>query len=213
MLSRGSPAELIAQRDGEVMAESEGRALAWTVLAPVLAAAVPALLGAVGLWFREWRNHRNDSVRQRRAVESAHLYVRYLSDWFVAYEKAHPDKELTQARDWATRVLDDQLDHVLAARPEYAEEHATGVRFGRILRRMLLLFPLRSVWGVLLRYAYLFALLLVCLFVSFLLVQSGESWGVRVGSAAVVLVPACGILYGLWALTVHLSPGRSEPGK
>src|SRR5690242_4381840 len=74
-----------AQRDGDVMADSEGRALAWTVLAPVLAAAVPALLGAVGLWFREWRNHRNDSVRQRRAVESAHLYVRYLSDWFVAY--------------------------------------------------------------------------------------------------------------------------------
>lgn len=188
-----------------------GDALAGTVVTALLTAAIPALLAAGSLWLREWRATRSAEVRRRRDLEAAYMQLKYIAAWFDVYAKVEPAAGLSHARAWAEEVLSDQLGRVRTVQQEQTDSESGRFRYRGGVRKILLLFPLRSAWGNAVRVLFFALLVLFCSLVTSLLSDTHKSWGDRIGPAAVGLVFSCGVLYGLWLLVVRLSPDRSDP--
>lgn len=193
------------------MASSDGGSLAGTVVTVVLTAAIPALVAAGSVWLREWRAARSAEVRRRRDLEAAYAQLKYIAAWFDVRTKVEPAADLGPARAWASAVLSDQLQRVQDVRQEQADAASERFHFWGVVRKILLLFPLRSARGTAVRVLFYALLVLFCAVVASLLSDTHRSWGDRIGPAVVGVVFGYGVLYGFWVLAVRLSPDRRDP--
>ncbi|MFJ5882375.1 hypothetical protein [Kitasatospora cineracea] len=186
------------------MASGDDPSFFGNVLASVVTAAVASLLGAAGLSLREWQARRNSELKHRRALDDARARLDYLAQWFTTYAAVAPDSDVELMRRWSTAYLDTELG--LLRNEGQEEGRVERMSFRERLRGLLLLHPLHSAVGWVLRVAFYFVLVTVCGVLPKILSDPRTGWGDRIGASLLLLVVGFGILAGLWVLTVRLSP-------
>ncbi|MEU9078218.1 hypothetical protein ACFYUY_17220 [Kitasatospora sp. NPDC004745] len=191
------------------MAAADASSVVHDVVTSALPAVVAALLGAAGLWLRDWRARRSAATRRRQQLDEAQAYLGFLGQWFSTYAAVAPGADAAQARAWAAGYLEDQLRALQT--PEAEAPRGEPTPFRTRTRLVLLLYPLHSFAGSMVRLLYYAALGLTVEFTSASLVTSDE-WLVRVALAAFFLVAGLVVLGVLWRLAVQLSPGNAVPG-
>ncbi|WP_033254936.1 hypothetical protein [Kitasatospora phosalacinea] len=178
------------------------------VFASVVTATVASVLGALGLSLREWRARRNTELRRRRELDDARARLDYLAQWFTTYAAVAPGLDVESMRRWATAYLDVELAVLRDAVPE--ERRTEQMSFRGRIRVLLLLYPLHSVAGWVLRVVFYLVLVTVCGVLPKILSDPRTGWGDRIGASLLLLVIGFGTLAGLWALTARLSPRSTE---
>jgi hypothetical protein len=73
-------------------------------------------------------------------------------------------------------------------------------------KRLLLLYPLRSIARSLVRLLFYLVVIIVFSVTPGLLLDERNAWGDRIGASIVLIVTGGGLLYGLWRLANRLSP-------
>ncbi|WAL71535.1 hypothetical protein OU787_08485 [Kitasatospora sp. YST-16] len=195
------------QRIGVRMASGNDPSFFGNVLASVITATVASVLGAAGLSLRQWRARRNTELKNRRSLDDARARLDYLAQWFTTYATVAPGPEVESMRRWVAACLDTELVALRAVSREERREERMSF-WGR-MRALLLLHPLHSVAGWIVRVAFYFGLVTVCGVLPKMLSDPRTGWGDRIGASLLLLVLGFGVLAGLWFLAVRLSP-RSE---
>ncbi|WP_371524787.1 hypothetical protein OG302_00725 [Streptomyces sp. NBC_01283] len=158
------------------MAADAGDSALSVVIAPALTVIVGALLSALGLWIKEWRLRRNDEARRRQDLAAAHAHLSYITEWFSTRESLAPEADLGTMRVWAAALLDRQmrsLHNNITAEPAPRRP----VSLWALVRSVLLLYPLRSVGGTLVRLAFWLLFVLTCSMLPALFFSSQDGWG------------------------------------
>lgn len=179
-----------------------------SVMIALLAPVITAAIGALGVWFREWRDQRHNDVRRRHSLEEAQAYVSFLSQWFTARQTVRPDAQIDETRQWAADSLDSVLRTLNSSISEQQPVIERPGAWSR-LRKAALLIPLRSWQASLVRLAFYLMIFIASGVAPKLLLDKTKGWGDRVGSTASFLVFTGAILYGLWRLANHLSVRRA----
>ncbi|MFK0189798.1 hypothetical protein [Kitasatospora sp. NPDC090308] len=174
------------------------------VLASVVTAMVASILGAAGLWLREWRANRSSELRRRRELDHARARLDYLAQWFTTYAAVAAAPDVESKRQWAAGYLDTERAVLLTA--DLEERRTARISLWGRMRVLLLLHPLHSVAGWVVRVVFYFILVTVCGVLPKILTDPRTGWGDRIGASLLLLVIGFGILAGLWVLTVRLSP-------
>ncbi|MGW3038929.1 hypothetical protein ACWC9T_02555 [Kitasatospora sp. NPDC001159] len=171
---------------------------------PLLAAAITAVVGALGASFQDWRQRRRDDVGRRHAVDAAQAYVAFLSMWFSAYQAVQPHAQIDDARRRAADSLDGEFHALQTTLSEPRPRTARPGLWARI-RVAALLIPLRSWQASLVRVAFYLAIISVSGVPKEILADSTHGWGYRIGSALGFVAFAVAVIYGLWRLARFLS--------
>ncbi|MFI6845307.1 hypothetical protein OG535_15390 [Kitasatospora sp. NBC_00085] len=190
------------------MAAADASGVVHDVVTSALPATVAALLGAAGLWLRDWRARRSAATRRRQQLEEAQAYLGFLGQWFSTYTAIAPGVDAAPARAWAAGYLEDQLRALQT--PETEAPQGEQTPFWKRTRLVLLLYPLHSFAGSMVRLLFYVALALTCEFTSASLVTS-DDWATRIVLAAFFLVAGLVTLGILWRLALGLSPGHAVP--
>ncbi|MET8540865.1 hypothetical protein ABZW03_09440 [Kitasatospora sp. NPDC004799] len=191
------------------MAAADASSVVHDVVTSALPAVVAALLGAAGFWFRDWRARRSAAARRRRQLEEAQAYLGFLGQWFSTYTAIAPGADIAPTRAWAADYLEDQLRALQT--PETEAPPREKAPFRKRVRLVLLLYPLRSFAGSMVRLLYYVMLALTVEFTVAALLPS-DQWLTRVALAAFFLAAGLVILGVLWRLAVQLSPENAVPG-
>ncbi|WP_159401128.1 hypothetical protein [Streptomyces sp. NRRL B-24484] len=179
------------------------------VLPSVITAIAASLVGAAGLWFREWRARRNIEVRRRRELDEAQAYLTFLAQWFKVYEAVSPGFDIAPEKAWAASYLENKFQ-ILQVPVDDVQSRPERTPFWGRVRAILLLYPLHSIPASIARLMFYGALFLVCEFgLAFLLLDGG--WASRIGWSASVIALGFGILFVLWHLVVALSLQTADP--
>lgn len=176
----------------------------------VLSAVIASVAGVTSLWFQEWRARRSAEARRRRELDEARAYLGFLAEWFSTHAMIAPDTNIASTRAWAVKVLSRQLHDLhtsfsVTPRPE-------RTRFWVLFRKLLLLYPLRSVAGSLVRLFFWGTVIIVFSVTPGLLLDKRTAWGDRIGASLMLIVIGVGLLYVLWRLVARLSPNARFPG-
>ncbi|MFE2107111.1 hypothetical protein ACFXAF_14725 [Kitasatospora sp. NPDC059463] len=179
-----------------------------SALVAAVTALVASLVGAAGLWFREWNARRSAEARRQRELDEARAHLGFLTEWFGAYEAVAPGTDIAPVRAWAADHLQSQLAVLRASRAD--EQVADGLSFLDRFRVVLLWFPLHSRSGSLVRVFFFFVLLFMGYVLGIAVLAQGDVLGTIV---IVLLLIGTGIalLYGLWTLTVRLAHRTADP--
>ncbi|MFF8771464.1 hypothetical protein [Kitasatospora sp. NPDC015120] len=189
------------------MAAAGSTSIGNSALVAAVTALVASLVGAAGLWFREWNARRSAEARRRRELDEARAHLGFLTEWFSTYEAVAPGTDIAPVRAWAVDHLQSQL-RVLRA-PQ-GDDHLDALSFLDRFRVVLLWLPLRSPAGSLVRLLFFFVLLFMGYALGFAVLAQGDVLGTIV---IVLLLIGTGtaLLYGLWALTVRLAHRTADP--
>ncbi|MFG3226773.1 hypothetical protein ACGF07_18550 [Kitasatospora sp. NPDC048194] len=191
------------------MAAADASSVVHDVVTSALPAVVAALLGAAGLWFRDWRARRSAATRRRQQLDEAQAYLGFLGQWFTTYTAIAPGVDIAPARAWAADYLEDQLRALQT--PETEAPTGEPTPFRKRVRQILLLYPLRSFAGSSVRLLYYVILALMVEFTLASLLTS-DAWTTRVALATFFLAAGLVVLGVLWRLAVQLSPENAVPG-
>ncbi|MEU3836658.1 hypothetical protein [Streptomyces microflavus] len=187
------------------MVAADSASASGSLIVSVLSAAIASVVGIASLWFQEWRARRSAEVRRRRELDDARAYLGFLSDWFTARTMIDPDASIGPTRAWATSVLNKQLYDLHASFS--VTPHRERTHFWPLCRKLLLLYPLRSLTGSLVRLVFYLVGIIVFSVIPGLLLAKDNTWGDRVGATLLLLLTGVGFLYDLWHLVVRLSLG------
>ncbi|MFF7072822.1 hypothetical protein [Streptomyces pseudovenezuelae] len=174
------------------------------LIVSVLSAVIVSVLGVANLWFQEWRSRRSEEARRRRLLDEARAYLGFLTEWLDAHAVIAPGTGIDSAQAQAARVLDQQLRNVHASYTEARVPQRTPL--WTQFRRLLLLYPLRSIAGSLVRLLFYLVVVIVFSVTPGLLLDERNAWGDRIGASAVLILTGGGLLYALWCLANRLSP-------
>lgn len=155
---------------------------------------------------------RNAEARRRQDLAAAHAHLTYIKEWFSTQEILDSRADLGPMRTWAAAVLNRQmwsLHNNIAT--ERASQSPTSL--WALIRSVLLLYPLRSALGSLVRLAFYLLLILTCSMLPALFFnnEDGWGWGDRIGSTVLFAALMIGLLYGLRWLAIRLSSRLSPP--
>ncbi|MEV3993212.1 hypothetical protein AB0J57_30335 [Streptomyces sp. NPDC049837] len=174
------------------------------LIVSVLSAVIASVVGVANLWFQEWRARRNEEARRRRLLDESRAYLGFLTEWVDAHAVIAPGISIVSAQAQAARVLDQQLLDIHASFTVARIPQRTPL--WTQFRRLLLLYPLRSVTGSLLRLLFYLVVVIVFSVTPGLLLDERNAWGDRIGASILLIVTGGGLLYGLWRLANRLSP-------
>ncbi len=197
------------------MAADNAASIPEGLVVSVLSAVVVSVLGVANLWFQEWHARRNEEVRRRRLLDEARAYVGFLTEWLDARAEIAPGTSVDSVQTQAARVLDQQLRDIHASFTEARVQQRTPL--WAQFRRLLLLYPLHSIAGSLVRLLFYLVVIIVFSVTPGLLLDERNAWGDRIGASVLLIVTGSGLLYGLWHLANRLSPrarvlGHSDGG-
>lgn len=186
------------------MAADDAASIPEGLMVSVLSAVVVSVLGVANLWFQEWHTRRNEEARRRRLLDEARAYLGFLTEWLDAHAVIAPGTSIDSVRAQAARVLDQQLRiiHASFAEAQLPQRTPLWAQF----RRLLLLYPLRSIAGSLVRLLFYLVVIIVFSVTPGLLLDERNAWGDRIGASVLLIVTGGGLLYGLWRLANRLSP-------
>ncbi|AYC38583.1 hypothetical protein [Streptomyces griseorubiginosus] len=186
------------------MAADNAASVPEDLIVSVLSAVVVSVLGVANLWFQEWRARRNAEARRRRLLDEARAYLGFLTEWLDAHAVITPGTSIDSVQAQAATVLDQQLRNIHASFAEARVPQRTPL--WAQFRRLLLLYPLRSIAGSLVRLLFYLVVIIVFSVTPGLLLDDRNAWGDRIGASGVLIVAGGGLLYGLWRLANRLSP-------
>ncbi|MEU1194039.1 hypothetical protein [Streptomyces sp. NPDC005859] len=186
------------------MAADNAASIPEGLIVSVLTAVVVSVLGVANLWFQEWHARRNEEAGRRRLLDEARAYLGFLTEWLDAHAVIAPGSSIDSVHAQAARVLDQQLRNIHASFAEARVPQRTPL--WTQFRRLLLLYPLRSIAGSLVRLLFYLVVIIVLSVTPGLLLDERNAWGDRIGASAVLIVTGGGLLYGLWRLANRLSP-------
>ncbi|MEU8850646.1 hypothetical protein AB0C70_31445 [Streptomyces sp. NPDC048564] len=186
------------------MAADNATSIPEGLIVSVLSAVIVSVLGVANLWFQEWRARRNEEARRRRLLDEARAYLGFLTEWVDGHAVIAPDISIVSAQAQAARILDQQLRDIHASFTVARVPQRTPL--WTQFRRLLLLYPLRSVAGSLMRLLFYLVVVIVFSVTPGLLLDERNAWGDRIGASVLLIVTGGGLLYGLWRLANRLSP-------
>ncbi|MFI7894290.1 hypothetical protein ACIFUY_23940 [Streptomyces sp. CACIS-1.16CA] len=187
------------------MVAADSASTSGSLIVSVLSAVTASVIGIASLWFQEWRARRSAEVRRRRQLDEARAYLGFLTDWFTTRTMIEPNASIASTRAWAASVLSRQLYDLHTSFS--VTPHQERTRFWPLCRKLLLLYPLRSLAGSLVRLVFYLVAIIVFSVTPGLLLDKDNAWGDRIGASLLLMVTGVGCLYGLWRLVARLSPG------
>ncbi|MFF8317810.1 hypothetical protein ACF06V_11665 [Streptomyces bobili] len=186
------------------MAADNAASIPEGLIVSVLSAVVVSVLGVANLWFQEWHARRNEEARRRRLLDEARAYLGFLTEWLDAHAVIAPGTSIDSVQAEAARVLNQQLLNIHTSFTEARVPQRTPL--WAQFRRLLLLYPLRSIPGSLVRLLFYLVVIIVFSVTPGLLLDERNAWGDRIGASVLLIVTGGGLLYGLWRLANRLSP-------
>jgi hypothetical protein len=165
-----------------------------------------AVLAALGVWFQEWREQRNDLARQRRTRIEAAEMVAFLDKWLALQQRVCSEQEYAEVQRRARSDLEQLYAELSLQRTQLQPSRARDA-LSFVKRALLLYRPARPI-GWLVRALFYFMAIVILLFSFGSLVPADQGpiqWGTVLGGYILLLVP----LLALRSLAVALDGPRS----